>query len=158
VPFWGDYIQMSIFPRTLKWESQNWYFCCFKTFNVYIFFQIKFVLKKWGQYFIATKKSFSMVYNILQSNLIWPLLSKDLWSEVKFSIWFPHLLLIIIMQINSKWTMQGHFKHLCLKTFLMLSWGLIWCLFALPTKVSNICNSHMSATPKVGMQLRVIRL
>jgi hypothetical protein len=70
VPFCGDYIQMSIFPKTLKWESQNWDFCCPKTFNVYIFFQIKFVLRKRRQNFIATKKSFSMVYNTLQSNLI----------------------------------------------------------------------------------------
>jgi hypothetical protein len=37
VPFHGDYIQMSLFLRTPKWESQNWDSCCSKTLNVHIF-------------------------------------------------------------------------------------------------------------------------
>ncbi len=36
--------------------------------------------------------------------------------------------------------------------------GLIWCLFTFSTKVPNIQDFHISATPKVGMQLRVIGL
>jgi hypothetical protein len=34
------------------------------------------------------------VYNMPQSKFIWPLLSKGLWSRVKFSIWLLPLLLI----------------------------------------------------------------
>jgi hypothetical protein len=30
--------------------------------------------------------------------------------------------------------------------------------FAFPTRALNICNSHMSATPKMGMHFKVIRL
>jgi hypothetical protein len=54
--------------------------------------------------------------------------------------------------------MQGHFKHLCFKTFLMVSWGPIWCLFVFPTKVLNICNSCTNATCQVGVHLGIIRL
>jgi hypothetical protein len=60
------------------------------------FFQINFFLKVQGQYFITFQNIFPMVYNTLQLDLIWPLLSKGLWSGVKFSIWFLPLLLIII--------------------------------------------------------------
>jgi hypothetical protein len=60
------------------------------------------------------------------------------------------------MQIKSKWTMQNHFKYIHIKTFLMLSWGPIWYIFAFPTKAMNICNSHTSVIPKVGMHLGVI--
>ncbi len=62
------------------------------------------------------------------------------------------------MQIKSKWTMWRHFKHLCFKTFLMVSWGPIWCLFAFPTKALNIHNPCMNVTPKVEMHLGVIGL
>ncbi len=59
------------------------------------FFQIKFVLKMWGQYLITLKKIFLTMYSTPQSNFIWPLLWRDLWSGVKFPIWFmPHLLII----------------------------------------------------------------
>jgi hypothetical protein len=37
VPFHGDYIQMSLFLKILKWESQNWDFSCFKILDVHIF-------------------------------------------------------------------------------------------------------------------------
>jgi hypothetical protein len=36
--------------------------------------------------------------------------------------------------------------------------GPIWCLFAFPTKVPNICNSRMNASPKMGVHLGVIGL
>ncbi len=52
--------------------------------------------------------------------------------------------------------MRGHFKHLHFKTFLMVSWGSIWCLFAFSTKVLNIYNSCTSATPKMGVHLGII--
>jgi hypothetical protein len=67
-------------------------------------------------------------------------------------------LLIIIMQIKSKWTMRWHLKHLHFRTFLMVSWVPIWCLFMFLTKASNIHNSRTSATPKVGIHLGVIRI
>jgi hypothetical protein len=54
--------------------------------------------------------------------------------------------------------MWRHFKHLCFKTFLMVSWGPIWCLFAFPTKALNIRNFHTNATPKVGVHLGIIEL
>jgi hypothetical protein len=73
-----DYIQMSFFPETSKWESQN--------FGHSYLFQIMLFLEMQGKYFIAFKKIFSRVYNMPQSKFIWPLLSKGLWSRVKFSI------------------------------------------------------------------------
>jgi hypothetical protein len=39
VPLHGDYIQMSLFPMTPKWESQNWDSCCPKTLDAHIFFK-----------------------------------------------------------------------------------------------------------------------
>jgi hypothetical protein len=38
---------------------------------------------------------FPKMYSTLQSDLIWPLFSRDLWLGVKFSIWLPPLLFII---------------------------------------------------------------
>jgi hypothetical protein len=62
------------------------------------------------------------------------------------------------MQIKSKWTMRGHFKHLRFKTFLTVSWGpnLVFSTFL--TKALNIHNSHTSATSKVGVHLGAIGL
>jgi len=57
--------------------------------------QIKYVLKVQWQYLIALEFFFSMVYSMFQSDLIWPLLSKDLWLGAKFSIWLMSFLLII---------------------------------------------------------------
>ncbi len=48
--------------------------------------QIKFVLKMQWQYLIALENIFPTLYSMLQLDLIWPLLSKDLWSRVKFPI------------------------------------------------------------------------
>jgi hypothetical protein len=81
-----DYIQMLLFLETPKWESQNWDFCCPKTLDAYIFLKIKFILRVRGQYLIALEKIFSMMYSTLQSNLIWPLVSRDLWSIIKSPI------------------------------------------------------------------------
>jgi hypothetical protein len=39
VPLHGDYIQMSFFPETPKWESQNWDSYCSKTLDFHIFFK-----------------------------------------------------------------------------------------------------------------------
>jgi hypothetical protein len=55
-----------------------------------------FFLKMWGQCIITLKKIFPTIYSTPQSSLIWPLLWRDLWSGVKFPIWFMPLLLIII--------------------------------------------------------------
>ncbi len=54
--------------------------------------------------------------------------------------------------------MQGNFKHLRFKKFLIVSWGPNWCLFVFSTKVLNICNFHMSVSPKVGVHLGIIGL
>ncbi len=47
------------------------------------------------QYLIALENIFPMVYRTLQLDLILPLISRDLWSRVKFPIWLPPLLLFI---------------------------------------------------------------
>jgi len=39
VPLHGDYIQMSLFPWTRKWEPQTETFCCLKTLVIRIFFK-----------------------------------------------------------------------------------------------------------------------
>jgi hypothetical protein len=59
-----------------------------KTLDAHIFLKSSLFWKYEG-------KIFPKVYNTSQSDLIWHLLSKDLWSRVKFSIWFPPILLII---------------------------------------------------------------
>ncbi len=63
-----------------------------------------------------------------------------------------------LMQIKSKWTMRGHFKHLRFKNFLIVSWGPNLVFFSFSTKALNICNSHTNVTPKVGMHLGIIGL
>ncbi len=91
---WGLHPNV-IFP----WDSQvgvpKLGLLLFSNFGYSYIFQIKFVLRMWGQYLIALKRIFSKVYIMFQSDLIWPLLFKDLWSGIKFPIWFPPLLLII---------------------------------------------------------------
>jgi hypothetical protein len=86
-------------------------------------FQIKFVLRMKMQYFITLENIFPRVNIMVESNLIWPLLSRALWLGVKFPIWLLPLLLIIIHANGFKWTIQRHFKHLRFKTFLMVAWG-----------------------------------
>jgi hypothetical protein len=56
--------------------------------------QIKSISRMQGKYVITLINIFPMVYSTLQSDFIWSLLSRDLWSEVKFSIWLSPLLLI----------------------------------------------------------------
>ncbi len=107
VPLHRDYIQISLFLGILEWESQNLDSYYPQNFGCSYISQIKFDLKIWGQYLIAIKNFLPMVYNMLQSDLIWFLLSKDLWSKVKFPIWLPSLLLIITHKNRYKWTMKG---------------------------------------------------
>jgi hypothetical protein len=66
----------------------------FQNFGHSYLSQIKLFLKMWRKYLIAFKKIFSTTYITLQLDFIW-LLSKDLWSWVKFLIWFLSLILII---------------------------------------------------------------
>jgi len=61
----------------------------FQNFGCSYFSQIKSVLRMQGQYFISFITIFLTVYNTPQSKLIWPLLSKGLWSIIKFPIWLP---------------------------------------------------------------------
>ncbi len=58
-------------------------------FGCWYHFQIKSILIMWGQYLITFKKIFPNLYNMPQSDLIWPFLSRDLWLQTKFSIWLP---------------------------------------------------------------------
>ncbi len=79
---------------TFPYESQNWDFYCPKILdNISLSNQV--FLKVQEQYLISLENIFPMVYNTLQLDLIWPLLSKDLCSRVKFPIWLPPFLLII---------------------------------------------------------------
>jgi len=91
--------QMSYALRTLGhrpkviWTSkvgiQNWDSYCPKTLAIHIFIKLSFFfLQMWGQYLIALKKIFPKMYSMPPKDLIWPLLSRDLWWRVKFLIWF----------------------------------------------------------------------
>jgi hypothetical protein len=74
-------------PKLRLFLSQNFGHSCLS--------QIKFFLRNWRQNIIALKKIFPKLYNMLQPNLICPLLSKGLWLGVKCLIWLLPLLLII---------------------------------------------------------------
>jgi hypothetical protein len=50
--------------------------------------------RMWQKYLIALENIFPSVYNKLQSDLIWPMLSRDLWLGVKLRIWLLPFLLI----------------------------------------------------------------
>ncbi len=69
------------------WDSQNWDFCCPKTLNIHIFFKSNQFWEYEGNILYPSKRSFPKVHNMPQSELIWTLLSKGLWSGIKFPIW-----------------------------------------------------------------------
>ncbi len=99
------------------------------------------------------------MYNMLQSKLIWPLLSKSLWSGVKFPIWFMPLSFdhnSCKSSLNEQ--CEGTLSIYTSRPFQWCPRGPIWCLFSFSTKVLNICDSRTSATPKVGVDLKVIGL
>ncbi len=48
LPLCGDYIQMSLFFKTPKWESQNWDFCCPRTLDAHIFLKSS-LFWKWNK-------------------------------------------------------------------------------------------------------------
>jgi len=58
----------------------------FQDFGCSYMFQINFILRVQGQYFIAFENTFLMVYNTFQQTSFDPLLLKDLQSKVKFPI------------------------------------------------------------------------
>jgi hypothetical protein len=62
------------------------------------------------------------------------------------------------MQIRFKWTMWRLLKHLCFKTFLMVSKEPNLVLVYFSNQGSKHLQLCMNATPKVGVQLGVIRL
>jgi len=66
-----------------------------QTFGCLYLSQIKFISKIQEQYLVALENIFPMVYTKFQSDLIWTLLSRDLWSGVKLGIWLLPLLFII---------------------------------------------------------------
>jgi hypothetical protein len=94
MPFHMDYIQMSFSPRLPNGSPKIGTFTIQKLWPL-IYLSNQVFLKMKGQYIITFKRIFSMMYNMPQLDLIWPLLSKDLWSGIKFPIWFLPLLLII---------------------------------------------------------------
>jgi hypothetical protein len=78
----------------------------FQNFGRSYLFQIKSSLKIQGEYLTALENIFPKVYNMLQSDLIWPLLLRDLWLRIKFPIWLPPFFFIIThpnqVQMNNK--------------------------------------------------------
>jgi hypothetical protein len=90
---WGLHPNV-IFLETPKWESQKWDFCCPTTLIAHIFIKSKLFWKYEGN-ILDPSKIIPMVYSTPQLDFIWPFLSKDLWLIVKFSIWFPPIILII---------------------------------------------------------------
>jgi len=152
VPLRGDYIQMLLFLRTPKWESQNWNSYCLKFLDIHVFFNLSIFWAHNG-FILAHKKIFLAVYSTLQLDLIWPLLSRDLWNFT-LALSFDH------NSCKSSWNEQCE-STLSIYTSRPFKWcprGPIWCLFAFPTKAPNIRNSHMNATLKVGVHFGVIGL
>jgi hypothetical protein len=99
------------------------------------------------------------MYGMFQLELIWPLLSRGLWSGVKFPIWllppsFDHN----SCKSNLNEQCEGTLSIYTLRPFQWCPRGPIWCLFAFSTKVLNIRNSCISATSKMGVDLQVIGL
>jgi hypothetical protein len=109
-----------------------------QNFGLPYFFQIKYFLRIESQNFMALENIFPMMYNTFQLDLIWFLLSRGLWSEVKFPMW-------------------RHFKYLWFKTFLMVLWvsNLVFVFFfnqgSEHSQISHECNSQM------GVHLGVIK-
>jgi hypothetical protein len=60
------------------------------------------------------------------------------------------------MQIKFKWTMQGHFKHIRFKNFLMVSWEPNLVVVYLSNQGSEHSQLCTSVTLKVGMHLGII--
>jgi hypothetical protein len=107
---------MPFSPEILKWESQNWDLCCPKTLDIHIFSnQVYFENMKAISY--SPQKDIFNMYNMHQSELIWPLLSRVCGWESNSQFDYCPFLKSELMQIMSKWTMRGHFKHLRFKTF-----------------------------------------
>jgi hypothetical protein len=75
---------------TFPWDSQvgvpKLRLLLSQNFGHSYFSQIKLFLRIWRQYLISFKIIFPRVYNMPQSKFIWPLLSRGLWSGVKFPI------------------------------------------------------------------------
>jgi hypothetical protein len=126
-----------IFPLDSQVKVPKLGFLLSQNFGHSYLSQIKVVLRVWGKYLIFLENIFLMMYNTFQSEFIRPFLSRDLWSRVKLPIWVPPILLIITYEIRSKRTMRQHFKYLCFKTFLMVSWGRNWMLLCLSNQGSE---------------------
>ncbi len=111
----------------------------------------------WRQFLTALQKIFLTVYGTPQSGFIWPLISKGLWSKIKFSIWFQPLSFDYSsckLDLNEK--CKG-ILNIYVSRLLKWCFGSpIWCLFSFPTKAINIHNSHTCAIPKEGVHLGVI--
>ncbi len=61
---------MALFPRTSKWESQNWDFCYSKTLDSHIFFKSNPFLACEGNILYPSKKlSNGVLYTLIGDNL-----------------------------------------------------------------------------------------
>jgi len=60
-----------------------------QNFGCSYFFQIKYILRMRGQYLIALKNIFSMMYNTTQLDFVWPLISRGLWLGVQIPNLIP---------------------------------------------------------------------
>jgi hypothetical protein len=142
MPLCGDYIQISLFFKTPKWESQNWGSCYPKNLDVHIFL-------KSSLFDNAKEISYS--------------LQKDLFNSVQRTPIKAHLTpafkeFVVCSQIFNL-TPAPSFDHNSCKSalneqcegtlsiyasrpFYWCPRDPIWSLFAFPTKVLNICNSQ----------------
>ncbi len=109
-----DYIQMSLFLGIPNGSP--------KTLDVHIFLKSS-LFRKCKAIFCSLENIFPMVYSMLQLDFIWPLLLKDLWLGIKFPIWFPPFFYHNSCKLNLNEQCKGIFKHLHIKTFLIVFWG-----------------------------------
>jgi hypothetical protein len=158
------YSIICVFPRGLhpngifSWDCQNWDFCCLKTLDVHIFFKSCFFKSMWWQNLIASNRSFQRC--IARSNQRWfDPCSKGIYgrksnSQFDLDFSFDHNSCVLSLNEQCNDTL-GFYTS---RPFQWYPRSLIWCLFTFLTKAPNIQDSRISATPKVGVQLRVVGL
>jgi hypothetical protein len=147
-----------IFFKSLKWESQNWDFCCLKTLDIRIFLKSSFFWDHaralyYSQKDISNGVSHVPIKNHLTLALRGFLVENQILNLV-LDPSFDHNSCILGLNEQCKGTLGIYTS----KPFQWYIGGPIWCLFTFPTKVLNIQDSHTSAIPKMGVPLGVIGL
>jgi hypothetical protein len=94
IPLRKDYIQMSFFFGTFKWESQIGTFAIPKLWML-IFFSNKIIFESLKTISYSLWKYLSNGVKHVPTKFYLTPAFKDLWLAIKFSIWLPPLLLII---------------------------------------------------------------